>query len=184
MEMNLSKCAHCIHRVRDLGPACYCAADDRRRPVTAISQAGDCPRGYYALPQLPPEARFTAEHIIQVKIFHRLWEELHGWGMRYRCQWLAADEASAWLDSFAARIPCGDCKITWLKLVKQNPPPFACTVGGDLWQWTVDRHNDINLRLSKPLRTPDPAHDRLESESVDPPPAQKSSATEPASKGI
>lgn len=52
-----------------------------------------------------------------------------------------------WLIKFGQSIPCGDCKRKWLELVRQTPPDFS-TVDG-YFNWTVDRHNEVNRLLDK-----------------------------------
>jgi hypothetical protein len=68
---------------------------------------------------------------------------LHRWA-------LSADLSTAkeWLDRFAGKIPCGDCRRHWLAETQSNPPPLNSP--GDLFAWTVARHNAVNRRLGKP----------------------------------
>lgn len=66
-----------------------------------------------------------------------LWRELH-------LVALAGIIDAAWLDRFTVRIPCGDCRAHWTELLKLHPGPYD-------FAWTVDRHNDVNLRIGKPV---------------------------------
>jgi hypothetical protein len=69
---------------------------------------------------------------------------LHHWALN-------ADPSTIrqWLDSFARRVPCGQCRRHWLEEVKSFPPPTQS--GADLFAWTVERHNNVNRRLGKAL---------------------------------
>jgi hypothetical protein len=80
----------------------------------------------------------------------QLWGELHRWA-------LTADPAAAagWLDHFANRLPCGQCRRQWRKDLADSPPPKPDSHHGvtvwrrGLFAWTVTRHNEINRRLGK-----------------------------------
>jgi hypothetical protein len=69
----------------------------------------------------------------------KMWRELHEYALT------VTDLATAvvWLEGFATRIGCGKCQSHWRELVKANPPTLP------LFDWTVARHNDVNLRLGK-----------------------------------
>lgn len=45
-----------------------------------------------------------------------------------------------------------DCQSYWLQLTLRLPPTFESPEA--FYQWTVDRHNDINTKLEKPRWTP------------------------------
>jgi hypothetical protein len=55
----------------------------------------------------------------------------------------------AWLDAFASRAPCRDCRRHWRELVAKMPPDL--TSASAYHRWTVDAHNAVNLRLGKPV---------------------------------
>jgi hypothetical protein len=86
----------------------------------------------------------------------RLWRELHQWALAF--EFASTMSAEAWLDRFAARLPCGKCRRHWREIVKANPPTFDSADA--LFAWTVDRHNDVNVTLGKATMTADEA--RLE----------------------
>jgi hypothetical protein len=73
-----------------------------------------------------------------------LWQQLHAWAM-------SADlsTAGAWLDRFGRSVPCGDCRRHWTEMVRRTPPDL--TNRDSLFAWTVERHNEVNLRLGKPV---------------------------------
>lgn len=78
------------------------------------------------------------------------WAELHRWAMKGDLP-----TASRWLDSFAASLPCGECKQHWLNLVRDNPPDFGSNEA--LFDFTVGLHNMVNISLGKPQMTLDEA---------------------------
>jgi hypothetical protein len=70
-----------------------------------------------------------------------LWAKLHGRAL------LGADQNEmAWLADFARQIPCGACRAHWEKMMVNTPPTL-----GDYFAWTVDRHNEVNLKLGKAM---------------------------------
>lgn len=75
------------------------------------------------------------------KIFGPIfWKELHRWALDGNLKTTAA-----WLEAFAAAIPCEDCRIHWAELMAANPPDLSSRE--TFFAWTVDRHNDVNRRL-------------------------------------
>ncbi len=76
----------------------------------------------------------------------KLWAELH----------TKLDADRAWLDDFTARIPCGECKAHWQKLLAETPPGF----GEGFFAWGVNAHNAVNRRLGKPEITLEAARER------------------------
>lgn len=59
-------------------------------------------------------------------------------------------DAYNWYIAWKAHIPslnC-DCKKNWEKLTEKYPPDFSSRIA--FFKWTIDRHNDVNLELSKP----------------------------------
>ncbi len=75
----------------------------------------------------------------------KLWAELH-----LRCLFIEIDSAAeaGWLTAFDARIPCGDCKMHWRAMIEASPPNVSSNLA--YFQWSVDRHNEVNQRLQKP----------------------------------
>jgi hypothetical protein len=83
------------------------------------------------------------------QLFRSSWAALH----RRALQVQGPDDA--WLAAFAARLPCGPCRRHWDGLVQANPPDWY-----QYFAWTVQRHNDINAMLGKPLYTVEAAYAR------------------------
>jgi hypothetical protein len=79
-----------------------------------------------------------------------LWAKLHRWA-------LTADLTTAqeWLDDFAKQLPCGDCKRHWRDMIKRAPPDLSSQIA--LFDWTVERHNEVNERLDRSTMTTDEA---------------------------
>lgn len=75
------------------------------------------------------------------------WRELHLYALTEQPTPL---QRVAWLANFAASLPCGECKKSWKALVKQKPLPQTAS-DAEFFKWTVDRHNDVNAKLGKPI---------------------------------
>ncbi len=48
---------------------------------------------------------------------------------------------------------CEECRAHWKEMLEQSPPGEALKNREKLFKWTVDRHNEVNVRLKKPLLT-------------------------------
>jgi hypothetical protein len=59
----------------------------------------------------------------------------------------AKADYTLWQESLP-RSTC-DCKEDWKKRVKENPPDF--TSEESYFEWGVNRHNDVNIHLGKPV---------------------------------
>jgi hypothetical protein len=70
-----------------------------------------------------------------------LWAELHR----------ANEPTPDLVDSITPRLSCGPCRSDWLSMLERTPPDFTSL--GAWRQWTVDRHNEVNAKLAKPLLT-------------------------------
>lgn len=46
---------------------------------------------------------------------------------------------------------CEECRGHWKEMLEKSPPGEALNGREKLFKWTVDRHNEVNLRLNKPL---------------------------------
>lgn len=55
-----------------------------------------------------------------------------------------------WIADFTRRVPCGECRLHWMKLLQQIPPRYD-----DQYQWSVDVHNEVNKRIGKPVWAPE-----------------------------
>ncbi len=74
----------------------------------------------------------------------QMWGKLHTRAREYDGN---AGAAAVFLILFTFAIPCGDCKRHWLEMLKRSPPDLSSAEA--YYQWTVDRHNEVNLRLGK-----------------------------------
>lgn len=45
-------------------------------------------------------------------------------------------------------LPCSECSTHFSKMLEKHPPPLDN--GIVLFRWSIDRHNDVNIRLKKP----------------------------------
>lgn len=56
----------------------------------------------------------------------------------------------AFLESLSSVLPCPACAAHWQQMLAKSPPPVHSR--DELSRWCVDRHNEVNARLGKPLR--------------------------------
>ncbi len=105
----------------DMGPVPRSARDDFR--------AGD--------PQSRDEARLTQ--------FRALWSELHKRTLAYQGDQPAERE---YLDAFARRLPCGDCRRHWAQITAKLPPDLESP--GTYFAWSVAAHNEVNRSKATP----------------------------------
>ncbi len=78
----------------------------------------------------------------------KLWAELH----KRALNWTGESDAD-WLSLFRQRVPCGECRRHWDSMLIKTPPDWP-----NYWLWTIERHNEVNLRLFKREFTPEEAH--------------------------
>lgn len=74
----------------------------------------------------------------------QLWNRLHQ-RPSYVTVW---HREGAWLDAFAASIPCEECRAHWREIVRESPPPTRNHLAYFDWTWRA--HNTVNARLGKP----------------------------------
>jgi hypothetical protein len=81
----------------------------------------------------------------------RAWNWLHVTAINYPEQPTAHDRAlaAARLREFVARLPCGECVGHAEAYLARAPPDLSDTYAYQAW--TVDFHNDVNIRLGKPV---------------------------------
>jgi hypothetical protein len=54
-----------------------------------------------------------------------------------------------WVNIFTSWIPCGECKISWMTLLLENP--IDLTSVKNYYEWTVMMHNKVNEKLNKKI---------------------------------
>jgi hypothetical protein len=79
-----------------------------------------------------------------------LWKEIHVRALNF-----TSTNDMDFLTNFAKKIPrftsgCA-CREHWLSIVKANPPKFGSN--GEYFEWTVNTHNLVNIKLGKPTYT-------------------------------
>lgn len=72
----------------------------------------------------------------------KMWAELHR-----RPQMV--EREIEWIQQFGTRIPCGSCRQHWKNMVQRTPADLSSPAA--YFAWTVDRHNEVNARLGKPI---------------------------------
>lgn len=80
--------------------------------------------------------------------YHELWAELHEFALKAtEIQWKNKHKwFNKWLNS-VPNINCS-CGENFRILIKQYPPDFRSRE--QFYNWSVDRHNDVNATLGKP----------------------------------
>ena len=64
------------------------------------------------------------------------------------------DDYMAFFSSLAGVLPCKACREHLFDHMIDMPPDQALRSGrGELFQWTVDLHNAVNISLNKPIRS-------------------------------
>lgn len=142
-----SPCLYCdqFDRKGAGGPTCK----SNRQYITANIKTGACPLGKWSIDLTAKGKSVTshtqgAENTKQAFDDHMatigppLWGELH-------LAALTGQLTPEWLAKFALRLPCGTCRGEWLKLVKATP----LKPGDDQFEWSYNRHAEVNQRLSK-----------------------------------
>jgi hypothetical protein len=120
-------------------------------PDEAGRKGVECPRGERApVPRavgaMPPRTMAERETMESrwARVGPKLWAELHARPAKYQGDVAAEME---WLEGFAGRLSCGECKTHWRKMTAATPPDL--TSAAAYYQWTVDSHNAVNVRLGK-----------------------------------
>jgi len=81
-----------------------------------------------------------------------MWKELHSHALN---DYVDARSTMLWLNVWSAKIPrytrgCS-CNEHWRKLIKTLPPDYSSKHA--FFEWTVKAHNEVNIKLNKPLVT-------------------------------
>jgi hypothetical protein len=99
-----------------------------------------------------PRTNVKHPQLIQIKLTtQQLWERLHRyswdvdeWNPSKAKQWYRD-----WKRLVNKHYGCTGCGSHWSEITAKHPPDF--TSRESFFSWTVDRHNDVNERLSKPF---------------------------------
>jgi hypothetical protein len=138
-------CHACPNRPGRCAGACLCGLDgiDIRKHAHEAS----CSLGYHTGTPTPFPIVGTAEDIAQQG--RRAWDELHVWTEAFDFNDVAG--AGRWLTEFKSRIPGGcDCRDHWDQMLMRTPPPI--TEGrAAMRAWGIERHDEVNARLGKPV---------------------------------
>jgi len=57
----------------------------------------------------------------------------------------------SFVTSYTRILPCGECRIHWGEVLEEKPIDPHLQRGEEVFNWTVDAHNYVNLRTGKPL---------------------------------
>lgn len=80
-----------------------------------------------------------------------MWAEWHRralqWGQTRNAISLVKNDDTDYLNGFANRIPCGDCKMHFMQLLRENKPDFT---PANYFDYTVKIHNLVNASCSPP----------------------------------
>lgn len=82
----------------------------------------------------------------------KAWEFMHAVTFAYPVENPTHEEQENMRNFFHAigsNLPCDKCRYHFLKMLKEHPVPVQSR--RELSEWLVDRHNDVNRRLGKPI---------------------------------
>lgn len=75
-----------------------------------------------------------------------LWEKIHHRAIESETHF-DADAERRWLKAIALAMPCGECRLHWLKWSTTNPADLSSASA--YFTWTVAAHNAVNRLLGK-----------------------------------
>ncbi len=92
----------------------------------------------------PHDIAAIAQGLNQNALFHALWDEIHN---------PAREWTPKWWTSVIMRLPSGrcDCKRHAKAYADANPIPFGDDAA--CWNWGIEFHNSVNVRLGRPVLT-------------------------------
>lgn len=102
-------------------------------------EKGKMPQSELIQVRVPTAEQLAKAEAARNEVTRDLWRKLHTTA-------LAGNLTPEWLNTFAPRLPCGDCQQHWTSLLKEIPPVF----GAGSFEWSVTVHNAVNRRLGKP----------------------------------
>ena len=145
-----------------------CTADNPRGETRHLLD-GACPRWANAVPvtlTIPPPREPTGTPAVQrpkkrrpvgepthpnnlsrAVLFRQLWQEIHTRPLELK----APQDDSAYIARLLPRVPCGECRTHWKKLLAELPPDYSSLDA--YFAWTVNAHNRVNERLGKSVLT-------------------------------
>lgn len=116
-----------------------CRHCDRRKPIPGWEGPAD------GILLVPITARGKTVSTLAV-VGPKLWAELHRFAATI-AEPIDVAATERWLAEFAKRLPCGDCKTHWKRMIAATPPDFSSREA--FFGWTYDRHDEVNVRLGK-----------------------------------
>jgi ADP-heptose:LPS heptosyltransferase len=160
------KCTGCIaaHKIRCNG-GCTCPEDPDAQEIHRHIEVGYCPKGLFSdgggvdrpagWESGPPRPPRTAPPVNdatspdrispdRTALYHALWSELH----RFVLTAPLLAGVKVFLENWSLRIPCGECKLAWRKILAAMPADFSSRRASFIW--TVRVHNAVNRHLHKP----------------------------------
>jgi len=81
----------------------------------------------------------------------RYWTELHLFALRH-----SGKQSAGWFKDWVESLPFEGCPCQkhLLQFIGDNPPDWA-----DFFEWTIELHNAVNIRIGKPLMDPENARE-------------------------
>jgi hypothetical protein len=139
---NVAIC-HVCPEVRWREPHEPCGAHPERSGWLPLAQAGTCPlRKFEGV--IPGDESPMIPSELQADSLRLLWGELHGRPRVFQ----SASIEQLWLDDFGRRVPCGECRIGWQKILNETPPDLSSRAAYARWTWQA--HNTVSRKLGKP----------------------------------
>lgn len=74
-------------------------------------------------------------------IYRNLWKELHTYSYQNE------QDTKIWLNNWINKIPCGECRNHFKKIIEDFPPKTFSAES--FFDWTVQVHNKVNEKLDK-----------------------------------
>ena len=75
-----------------------------------------------------------------------LWKEIHNYAKNWNGN---KYEAMQYYRSIPKKIPCQECRKNWMHHIQICP--IRMENKKELYKWTVDMHNLVNIELGKPI---------------------------------
>jgi hypothetical protein len=130
--MTVCKCG------RKIGNAiCLCSYEGD--PITVYSEQE------IVVPEIPKIKLSDAKTYLPFEHTVYLWKLLHSYDYK------TEKETKKWFEEWLQKLPCGECRVHFNKILEDLPPNFSDS--REFFNWGVEAHNKVNERLGKRLFT-------------------------------
>jgi hypothetical protein len=110
-------------------------------------------RDHSVRPEKPVAKLIDKTPTVAIKLTpQQLWKQLHDYAFEVE-EWTPQKAAHWYKNVWRRRVNehhgCTGCGSHWSQITGKNPPDFSTREA--FYKWTVDRHNDVNVYLGKPI---------------------------------